>query len=302
MTETERFLFDLNGYLTLDGVLDADEVAAANEAIDRHACLLADRHPGLAHTSAVLKGSTGKTGFTKNPLGFDRPWCEPFRRMLTQPRVVAVFNEVLGPGFRLDHGPMLIQMVRETEGHWLHGGLTFDPSRYHRFEHGKIRCGLCVAAFQLTEVRPGDGGFVCIPGSHKANFRPPQTMLSMEDDLGFVRQVAAAPGSVIIFNEALIHGTFPWQPADRVRRSVLFKYSPGFLAWDKTPPCPIVDPTSDELGLYQPPFRTGRPLLGGVDEECDVIYAHGRPNRPPSMGSSGGVGPRPPQEGDCHGS
>ena len=47
--------------------------------------------------------------------------------MLTHPQVVEVFNEVLGPGFRFDHGPMLIQMVRETEGHWLHGGLTFEP-------------------------------------------------------------------------------------------------------------------------------------------------------------------------------
>ena len=138
MTDKERFLFDLNGYLTLDCVLTDEEVAAANQAIDRHAHLLENRRPGLAHTSQVLKGSSGKAGFTRNPLGFARPWCEPFRRMLTHARVAEVFNEILGPGFRLDHGPMLIQMVRETEGHWLHGGLTFDPSRYHRFEHGRI--------------------------------------------------------------------------------------------------------------------------------------------------------------------
>ena len=287
MTDNERFLFDLNGYLMLEDVLTHEDVAAANESIDRHSHLLQDRRRGLAHTSSVLKGSTGKAGFTQDPLGFDRPWCEPFRRMLTHPRVVDVFNEILGPGFRLDHGPMLIQMVRGTEGHWLHGGLTFDHSRYHRFEHGKIRCGLSVAAFQLSEVRPGDGGFVCVPGSHKANFRPPEAMLSMEDDLGFVRQVPTPPGSVIVFNEALVHGTFPWQPADRIRRSVLFKYSPGFLAWDKTPECPIADPTPEERALYEPTYRTGRPVLGGAFEEYDVIYAHKKPPTSPVAPSDG---------------
>jgi ectoine hydroxylase-related dioxygenase (phytanoyl-CoA dioxygenase family) len=276
MNDKERFLFDLNGYLLLEDVLPAEDVAAANEAIDRHSHLVQQRGPGLAHTSSVLNGTTGKARFARNPLGFDRPWCEPFRKMLTHPQVVDVFNEILGPGFRLDHGPLLIQMVQGTEGHWLHGGLSFDHSRYHRFEHGKIRCGLSVAAFQLTDVRPGDGGFICVPGSHKASFRPPDGVLSLEDDLGLVQQVPAPSGSLIIFNEALLHGTFPWQPPDRIRRSVLFKYSPGFMAWAQTPVCPIADPTPEELALYEPTYRTERPVLGGASEEYEVVYAHKR--------------------------
>ena len=68
--------------------------------------------------------------------------------------------------------------------------------------------------------------------------------------------------SVVIFNEALVHGTFPWQPADRIRRSVLFKYSPGFLAWDKTPLCPIDDPTPEESGLFEPTYRNRETDLG----------------------------------------
>jgi hypothetical protein len=37
MSRTERFLFDLNGFLVVRGVLDAAEVAQANAAIDAHA-------------------------------------------------------------------------------------------------------------------------------------------------------------------------------------------------------------------------------------------------------------------------
>ena len=37
MNDTEKYLFDLQGFLVVEGVLSKAEVAAANEAIDRHA-------------------------------------------------------------------------------------------------------------------------------------------------------------------------------------------------------------------------------------------------------------------------
>lgn len=264
MNDREKFLFDLKGYLVLEDVLTPEEVLAANAAVDRHADLISDREPGLSGGAAPLEGRTGRGEFRRNPLAFERPWCEPFRRMLAHPRVIDVFNEVLGPGFRLDHGPGLIRMVRGTEGHQLHGGMTFDPSQYHRFDHGRMQCGLCVAAWQLTDVKAGDGGFACVAGSHKSNYRPAPEVVRLEEDWGCVRQIEARAGSVVVFNEALVHGTLPWQPADRERRSVLFKYSPGYLSWG--PPhdeCPMADPTEAERALYDPPRRTGRAELEG---------------------------------------
>ena len=267
MTERELFLFDLRGYVVIEAVLTAEEVAAGNEAVEHHMDLVRKREPGLAQGGEHLVAKTGRGEFQQNPLTFERPWCEPFRRMLTHPKIVDVFNEVLGTGFRLDHGPGLIQMDSETEGHRLHGGMTFDPSQYHGFAHGKMHCGLCVAAWQLTDVEPGDGGFACIPGSHKANYRPPLDVLTLDEDWGCVKQVVAAAGSVVIFNEALVHGTLPWRPTDRMRRSILFKYSPGFMSWGGPhPSCPIADPTPEEEAMYQPPRRTGRVALGETRE------------------------------------
>jgi hypothetical protein len=161
MTEKELFLFDLRGYLVIDQVLTAAEVAAGNTAVDHHLELIQKREPGLAQGGEHLVASTGRGEFRQNPLTFARPWCEPFRRMLTHPQIVDLFNEVLGPGFRLDHG------------------------------------------------------------------------------------------------------TLPWRPEDRMRRSILFKYSPGFMSWGRPHGrCPIADPTSEEGALYEPPFRTGRTTLG----------------------------------------
>ncbi len=262
MTDNEKFLFDLRGYLVLEDVLTADEVALANEAVEKHEHLIRNRPAGLAQESDELRRENGRGEFQQNPLSFDRPWCEPFRRMLAHERVIDLFNEILGTGFRLDHGPGLIRMKNGTEGHWLHGGTTHDPSQYHNFRHGRMEAGLCVAAWQLTEVRPGDGGFACVPGSHKSNYRPPRSVVSLEDDLGCVEQLAAGAGSLVVFNEALVHGTLPWEPHDRERRSVLFKCSPGYLSWGSPhAACPIADPTPAEAALYEPPRRTGRTAL-----------------------------------------
>jgi hypothetical protein len=274
VNEEERFLFDLRGYLVVEGILTSEEVEAANAATDHHSHLIAARQPGLAHTSTRLRGETGKQEFKKNPLSFEPPWDKPFRRMLAHPRLIDYLNEILGPGFRLDHGPMLIQMTRGTEGHWLHGGMTFDPCRYHRVEHGCFQSGLCVAAWQLTDVGPGDGGFVCIPGTHKSWFRPPAGVASMENDRGLSHQLILPKGSLLIFNEALLHGTMPWQPPGRLRRSILFKYSPGFLAWSSSPAeLPMSDPTTEERALYEPPHRTGRTSLRNARDDSHIIHA-----------------------------
>ena len=265
MNEKERFLFDLRGYVVVEDALAPSDLIAANAAVDHHLHLIRKREPGLAQGGENLVAATGRGEFRQDPLTFERPWCEPFREMLTHPAIVDIFNELLGPGFRLDHGPGLIQMDNTTEGHRLHGGMTFDPSQYHGFSHGRMHCGLCVAAWQLTDVEPGDGGFACIPGSHKANYKPPLEVLKLDQDWGCVDQVAAPAGALVIFNEALVHGTLPWRPADRLRRSVLFKYSPGFISWGAPhQQCPFADATPEEAALYEPPRRTDRPELGGA--------------------------------------
>ena len=40
MTEDEKYLFDLNGYLIVEEVLTPDEIARANEAVDRQRAVM----------------------------------------------------------------------------------------------------------------------------------------------------------------------------------------------------------------------------------------------------------------------
>ena len=81
---------------------------------------------------------------------------------------------------------------------------------------------------------PNDGGFVCVPGSHKTNFidRLPKTVQHQEVMPEYVRQPTVKAGDVILFTEALMHGTRAWQ-GDHERRVLLFKYSPPHSSWAK---------------------------------------------------------------------
>jgi ectoine hydroxylase-related dioxygenase (phytanoyl-CoA dioxygenase family) len=269
MNEIERYLFDLNGYLVLKNVLTPGEVALCNKGIDQHADEVQIRAPeySLAQDSRTLNGSHGRgelSGFLKWP----SPWCEPFRKMLAHPRIVNCLNEILGPGFRVDHGPGLFVTDKGTEGHVLHGssGPGFDPHQYYIFKNGKMHNGLTVVEWPLADVGPDDGGLCVIPGSHKSNLACPTEIRKWEECRDTVRPIVCEAGDVVIFTEALTHGTLPWR-ADHDRRAALCKYSPGNMSygkhyldsWKESVPDGL---TADQQAVFEPPYHVkSRPIL-----------------------------------------
>lgn len=189
--------------------------------------------------------------------------------MLVHPRVAACLNVVLGTGWRLDHNAGLISMRKGAEGHLLHGssGPGFDRHQYYHFQDGRMHNGLTVAAWQLTDSNPGDGGLCLIPGSHKGNYACPQEVRKWLAHREIVRQVACKAGDVVIFTEAVTHGTLPWT-ADHDRRSVLFRMSPGNLAYapgyNPWPEEMLAGMTPEQRAVLEPPYhsRLNRPELG----------------------------------------
>ena len=235
MNEYERYLFDLNGYLVVEDFLTPAEVAALNEAIDRNPDRIVERDSPLK-PSSTLKGDFVR-GDLEGMLMWPKPWCQPFRELIDHPKLVPYLDELLGPRFLLDH-IYGIAMSRGAQGLHLHGGGTRaaeddsdhgETHYYFRYHNGRIRNGLTVTTFVLADEGPGDGGFMCIPGSHKSNFPLPQDVVSHDRDIGVVKEVTARAGSAIIFTEALAHGTLPWR-ASHQRRAVLYKYTSGVSA------------------------------------------------------------------------
>ena len=269
MTEDERYLFDINGYIVVREVLSPEEVAEANRAIDHHSGEIRERAGDLSLSgeSSALKGITGR-GDLGGMLAWEKPWCEPFRAMLAHPRVVPYLHALLGPGFRMDHNPGLITMREGAEGHVFHGssGPGFDPHQYYIVRDGRMHNGLMVVAWQLADQNEGDGGLCLIPGSHKGNFACPPAMRNFEAHQEFIKQITAKAGDVVVFSEATTHGTLPWR-AKHQRRSLLFRYSPNCLAYANSylpwPEGTLDGLTPEQRAVLEPPYHTrlDRPMI-----------------------------------------
>lgn len=214
MNEEERYLFDLNGYLVIEGALETERLARMNAWLDMQ-----------AEQEAKWRGQPGNDKL-QNLL----TWGPDFLALLDHPRLLPMLKAILGSHMRFDHD-YAIFLQPGGEGLFLHGGgAPYDASQYYHVIKDRIYCGLVVTVYALNDVPPGAGGFACIPGSHKSNFRCPEDIARLQRPSPIVRQIPVKAGDCILFTEALQHGTLPWKGA-HTRRSLYYKYSPAHLRW-----------------------------------------------------------------------
>ena len=95
---------------------------------------------------------------------------------------------------------------------------------YHN-QDGRSHCNGVTVSFQLGDCNAGDGGFACVPGSHKSRYPLPEGVRTCDDDGGAVVQPPVKAGDILFFMDgAQTHGTLPWQSV-RPRRVVLIKFA-----------------------------------------------------------------------------
>jgi ectoine hydroxylase-related dioxygenase (phytanoyl-CoA dioxygenase family) len=239
----QRYTLDVRGYLVFDDVLDARAVAGLRAAID------ARRLPRAADTIESQRFGQGGQLFA---------WDTAFADLVDHPVVVAVLRHLIGPHVRLDHA-YGITMRAGTSGLGLHGpGQPFDPSQYYLHRMGATRSGLVTFTWALSDGRPGQGGFGCIPGSHRTEEPLPAGAEAL------LEEIPQQAGSLLVFTEALMHATLPWNGLD-TRWAVLYKYSPGNSAWDPSPaasPEVVAGLPERQRLFFQPPSIGGhRPTI-----------------------------------------
>jgi len=238
MTDAEKYLFDVHGYLVIENALSADELNRANSAFDAHPDRIRIRDNDLARTSGTLSGSTGR-GDLGGMLTWDKPHCDIFRELMAAPVFSPYLETLLGPGFRLE-AMSGITMDEGAEGFWFHeGGEPRDRSRTYDYRNGRMFCGMTNIAIQLTDVGPDDGGFACLPGSHRANYPCPDEIRLYHEHTDRIVTIPAKAGDAILFVECLMHGALPWA-AKHQRRTVLMRYQSGVV-------------TEGGMGTYVPP-------------------------------------------------
>lgn len=244
LSPLDRYEFDTRGVIVFPDVLSRRQVETLRRAIEDQ------QLPAPADSI-----ESQRFGWHGEMLR----WHACLRDLVDHPLVVAVLSEFIGNDARLDHA-YGIQMRPGTSGLGLHGpAWPFDPSQYYVERNGVIRSGLLTFTWSLCDGGPGDGGFGCIPGSHRSVGPVPAGAERL------VEEVPQPAGSLLVFTEALVHCTLPWRGA-ATRLAVLYKYSPGSTAWAGTPAAPpdVTALMTERQGLLvQPPFVGGRrPALG----------------------------------------
>jgi len=201
VTDEEKFLFDIQGFLILRGAIDQkligslDEAVVENEAVD--------------HDESWAEGlpTTTSQHFTKDVE------IEHQIRLNGLPRLNPVFDQLIAhpailPYLKAFMGePQLVNTwsISKFEGQgatgW-HNGLPMDE---YIVRDGVIHSPMLNVVIMLTPNHPGDGCFTVIPGSHKRRFSlAPEWKTAGLDTPGAI-EVTGDPGDVMIFTEALHH-------------------------------------------------------------------------------------------------
>lgn len=205
LSPRQLYSFDLNGFLLIEGALDGATVARMRSVVEA-------QRPAQAVRSVA--------GETFGQAGRLFEWDHSFLQLIDHPWVLAVLRDLIGPHVRLDHA-YGVATGPGARGPGLPGPAgAVGPARSYAAPTGGARRGRLVFSWALTEGRPGQGGFGCVPGSHRAGQPVPERAESL------LVPVAQPAGSLLVFTEALVHCTIPWSGPE-ARMVVMLGYSPG---------------------------------------------------------------------------
>lgn len=219
--QLQQYLFDVQGYLVIENVLNVEELAALNRHIDEQ--------------QLPTPGKVQRFGSAPDGSGFLQ-WGKPFCDLLDHPKIMQILRFRLGDCFRLDriYGMYMKEGMQRGGLHADYGATAptakAQPGEYYPFRDNEIHNGFVVVTWNLADTGPEHGGFCCIPGSHKSNYKLPQQIAAAPEDSPCVVIPNAPAGSAILFTEALTHGTAAWNGKHQ-RRSLLYKYCVSHIAW-----------------------------------------------------------------------
>ena len=205
MTEEERFLFDLKGFILFPAVLNEEELAQIKAQVES----IRTNREALPPSARQLPGGAASM-------------------LIDHPATMRVLHSVIDDEtekIRLEN--VFLSYRTRGDGHqgWSPhaGGRSVNPNYSYQYHNGRIYSGMTRVVWELNTVEKGKGGTMFIPGSHKSNFRP---FPKYYDDptTGVWETYGCPPGSLLIFSEAVRHSACPWEQ-DTPRCALFFCYN-----------------------------------------------------------------------------
>ncbi len=253
MDKVMRSEFAENGYVVVPNVLSSQQLNDLNQVYDHHvleqedtlSTAGTDNQERFYIGGRTKKMTTDRYGNTYSGIRF---WSKAYMDLIDNQTMMPIIEEILSdpswghipahvpedlrPLFRLDHDNIHYKSGRKpTDGPDAGGGLHGGPGNFH------ITC-----VYELKTVGTNDGGFGCVPGTHKPTNEEKLTNIkgdwrrnwcntnwtsilpNWDKDIP-VHRVEAKAGDCILFTEKLKHGTIPWAGINE-RRTLFYKYVP----------------------------------------------------------------------------
>ena len=222
----QRYLFDTFGYLVIESALTPNQIETLRNTIQN----ATEQFPPVPQNEGPLH------------------WNSVWRDLLDLETITPVLEEIIGnhgtresraargmqylPTFRIDHINVHTHVKKGFKGGTLHGGWKgTGGSQFSSYHDGRFYNGLISVSFELYDTHANDGGFACIPGSHKGNLPLPDDLRDLSKNIHpAVKRIPAKAGDAIVFTEALTHGTLPWE-SQETRKTVFYKFSPHSSTW-----------------------------------------------------------------------
>ncbi len=254
ITPMEEYLFDLRGYSVIPQALDRDHLAVINAWIEA----LPPLKTGQWFGNVYVQSYGGIDGINLQDVVEEG---EIFESLIDHPAWIDQVRYYLGPSTK----PYIYEIfvnVRESGGYiGVHsGGHNVDHHQRSGRRNGLWVCTMLSLLVPLTDVGPGDGATVVIPGSHKSDFPHP-----MQDRGGRISpgsgerlegavEIHLKAGDALLFNDALCHGS-----SQRInlgqRRMITIRYVPAIYAhrFGYEPSAELVARlTPERLAIVQP--------------------------------------------------
>jgi len=228
MSDYDKFLCDLKGFLVIPGVLTEEEIRTVRE-----------------HTKIYVKDPDSL------PTHHRAPIAGPAEFLINHPRVMGILQEVIAPSrehIRLESVFISCRSDKNSGNQWRPhvGGTNLHSSFSYRFYNGRIYSAMTRIVWELNEVKKGQGGTCLVPGSHKANLASAQdgTWPEQADqpDSGVWETYGCPPGSLVVFSEGVRHTGADWTNPENPRCAILMAYNHVTVRFHEPKPCmnPVV--------------------------------------------------------------
>ena len=237
MNEIETFEFDRQGYIVIEGLVTAAQVASLAAAVDdleEHALARIDEPPRKTSGWGANYHANPERGYHANgeraegtTLMVEDFWsADPaFDVLLDHPRTMDYVNGIVKERPTINNSEIRIRYKGNSTG--CHGG-TVNASQKYRYSYTErgIDCMMVRMVYFIHDCSNEQGAFCVVPGTHKTNLPSPHSNNPDEDPNMIGLEVKA--GDAIFFTENLRHGGLI-NRSDQVRKTLHVGYGPYWL-------------------------------------------------------------------------